>query len=88
MNFKSSFFSQDHFHIRWSTASALDWEPFSSRAEAEKAAKRLARPHESYRIEERRGSCGRCAMFWHEKVSRPSTGVRVPYAKGSVAQIC
>jgi hypothetical protein len=68
MNPKTLFPSNTHFHIRWSTACALDWEAFSTRAEAEETARRLAHPHESYRIEERKQACKRCATFWREKV--------------------
>jgi hypothetical protein len=73
--------SNTHFHIRWSAASTLDWEAFSSRGEAEETARRLAHPHESYRIEERRAACKRCATFWREKMS----GLSTP-ARGSCAQ--
>lgn len=39
-----------HYHIRWSD-SKLDWEPFSTRRDAEHAAKELARPGETFTLE-------------------------------------
>jgi hypothetical protein len=48
-----------HYHIRWSGA-ALDWERFNTHAEAEASAKQLARPGETYTIEELDGDCTRC----------------------------
>ena len=48
-----------HYHIRWSNA-ALDWERFDTQAEAEASAKQLARPDETYTIEEFEGACPRC----------------------------
>lgn len=48
-----------HYHIRWSNA-ALDWERFGTRAEAEASATELARPDETYAIEELDGDCPRC----------------------------
>ena len=49
-----------HYHIRWSGKAALDWERFPTRAEAEKSAKQLVRPYETYTIEEHDGACPRC----------------------------
>jgi hypothetical protein len=49
-----------HYHIRWSGKTTLDWERFSTAAEAEASAKQLARPGESYAIEEHDGACRRC----------------------------
>ena len=67
MSSKTLFSSQAHFHVRWSAASGLDWEAFGSQVEAEETARRLAQPHESYRIEKRGLACKRCATFWREK---------------------
>ena len=39
-----------HYHIRWSD-SKLDWKRFSTREEAEHAARRLARPGETFIVE-------------------------------------
>ena len=39
-----------HYHIRWSD-SKLDWKPFSTREEAEQAARRLARRGETFTVE-------------------------------------
>ena len=49
-----------HYHIRWSDRAVLDWEAFSSHAEAEASAKELVRSGETYIIEERDGDCPRC----------------------------
>lgn len=49
-----------HYHIRWSGRAVLDWEPFSTRVEAEASAKQLVRSGETYNIEERDGDCPRC----------------------------
>ena len=40
-----------HYHIRWSD-STLDWERFSTRQEAEKAARHLVQPDETFTIED------------------------------------
>jgi hypothetical protein len=48
-----------HFHIRWSEAK-LDWEKFETRAVALARADELARPFESYTIEEFDDSCPAC----------------------------
>jgi hypothetical protein len=53
--------SAKHYHIRWSGAARLDWEPFRSIAEAEASAKQLLREGETYGIEEMDASCARCA---------------------------
>ena len=39
-----------HYHIRWSD-SELDWKRFSTRQEAEQAARQLARPGETFTLE-------------------------------------
>lgn len=49
-----------HYHIRWSRVTALDWECFSTQAEAEARAKELVRQEEAYTIEEHDGACPRC----------------------------
>jgi hypothetical protein len=40
-----------HYHIRWSD-SKLDWERFSTRQEAEQAARQLVRPGETFILEQ------------------------------------
>jgi hypothetical protein len=52
----------DHYHIRWSTI-GLDWERFSSEADADEAANQLARPGETYIVEQFDGACLTCAEF-------------------------
>lgn len=63
---------QAHFHIRWDSG-RLDWEPFNSGDEAERRAKELVRPTESYRIERFDNTCQFCkewlAKLWREKPS-------------------
>lgn len=49
-----------HYHIRWSRVVPLDWECFSTRAEAEARAKQLVRQDETYAIEKFDGACARC----------------------------
>ena len=49
-----------HYHIHWSGKATLDWERFETKAEAEKSARELVHPHESYTIEEHDGTCPRC----------------------------
>ena len=49
-----------HYHIRWSWRTALDWQCFNTRAEADARAKELVRREETYAIEEHDGACPRC----------------------------
>lgn len=49
-----------HYHIRWSGNVLLDWECFSTSAEAEASAKQLVRQGETYVIEEHGETCPRC----------------------------
>jgi hypothetical protein len=59
-----------HFHIRW-TAKGLDWERHATCDEASESAKKLARPHETYVIEEfTDGNCPSCNQF-PSNVSEP-----------------
>jgi hypothetical protein len=48
-----------HYHIRWSE-SKLDWEFFNTPEEAEAAATQLARPGETYAVEQFDDDCPRC----------------------------
>lgn len=59
--------SKPHFHIRW-VLGALDWEGHRTRAEAEEAAKRLARPDEKYTIEEADETCMECKSLSRARV--------------------
>lgn len=55
-----------HFHIRWHDGSTarIDWEPFPSRDEAERLAKKLAKTSETFQVvEESDASCPKCEMF-------------------------
>jgi len=38
-----------HYYIRWSD-SKLDWKPFSTREEAEQAARQMLRPGETFTV--------------------------------------
>jgi hypothetical protein len=49
-----------HYHIRWSEKAALDWACFDTRAEAEKSARQLVLPDETYTIEEYGATCPQC----------------------------
>jgi hypothetical protein len=51
---------QFHYHIRWSSRTALDWECFDTQVQAEARAKELVGPDETYSIEERDETCPRC----------------------------
>lgn len=59
-----------HYHIRWSRVTALDWQCFSTRAEAETRAKQLVRQEETYAIEEHGEACRRCRDAMELKTSR------------------
>jgi hypothetical protein len=50
-----------HYHIRWNEKAKLDWACFATRAEAEKDARRLVLPGETYTIEEHGERCPQCA---------------------------
>lgn len=58
-----------HYHIRWSCVLGLDWEAFSTFAEAETRAKELVRRDETYVIEERDQDCERCAVALNLKTA-------------------
>jgi len=49
----------NQFHIRWSSGK-LDWESYSSRAEAEKGARQLMRLGEGFTVEEHGQECPQC----------------------------
>ena len=49
-----------HYHIRWAGKANLDWQAFSTRAEAGDSAKELALPGEGYTIEEHDEECSQC----------------------------
>lgn len=58
--------SNGHYHIRWSSNSSLDWEPFATKDEAMEMAGRMKRRKESYVIVERDDECERCTAFKSE----------------------
>jgi hypothetical protein len=49
-----------HFHIRWSRVVPLNWERFSTRADAEATAELFVLQGETYAIEEQGEPCQRC----------------------------
>jgi hypothetical protein len=49
-----------HYLIRWSGNIPLDWECFSTHADAEASARQLVRPGETYIIEGYDETCPRC----------------------------
>ena len=54
-----------HFHIRWGSGTfsgKLDWERHATRSDAERSAKRLAGPYETYNIEKADEKCIVCKM--------------------------
>jgi hypothetical protein len=59
-----------HYHIRWSAVARLDWERFSTSAQAEVSAKGLVRQHETYTIEEHDEACPRCRDAMKAKMAR------------------
>jgi hypothetical protein len=59
-----------HYHIRWSQIPLLDFESFNTRVDAEAGAQVLARPGETYTIEEQGDGCQRCRDAAKEKSER------------------
>lgn len=58
-----------HYHIRWESKGALDWECFHSYSEAKVRAAELAGPDEIFTIEEVSSDCPmRQAKFGPEKL--------------------
>lgn len=62
-------FPDTHYHIRWSS-SLLDWQAFTTYAEAETAAKELVRANETYTIESATAGCKRCSELLEETMRR------------------
>jgi hypothetical protein len=54
-------FPDTHYHIRWSRSSLLDWQGFTTHAEAETAAKELVGGNETYTVEIATKGCKRCS---------------------------
>src|SRR5262249_25639973 len=52
-----------HYHIHWHNKTGVDWERFSTPAEAEQRAKELARPNEHFSVEETDETCSRCSAL-------------------------
>lgn len=59
---------QAHYHIRWDSG-RVDWEPFSSREEAEWRAQEIVMSRETYSIEQFDRLCERCKA-WRAKMLR------------------
>ena len=49
-----------HYHIRWTGAEAMEWEPFATRDEADDVAQKRMRAGQTYTIEELGEGCTRC----------------------------
>jgi hypothetical protein len=49
-----------HYHIHWSRVLPLNWERFSTRADAEASAELFVLQGETYAIEEQGEACQRC----------------------------
>jgi hypothetical protein len=64
--------NQLHYHIRWSRIARLDWECFSTGAQAEANAKQFVRQQEAYTIEEHDHACLRCADAMKAKTAHGS----------------
>lgn len=62
-----------HFHIKWSSEK-IDWEVYSSRADAEEGAKDFARPGETHTIEEFGEACPTC-----RNMMRPKSAKVIPF---------
>jgi hypothetical protein len=62
-----------HYHIHWSGKTTLDYEPFATGAEAEESAKQLARPGETFTIEEHGETCPQCMALMKKSPSRDSS---------------
>ena len=62
--------NQLHYHIRWSRIARLDWECFSTYAQAESSAKQFVRQVETYTIEEHNEACLRCRDAMKAKTAR------------------
>lgn len=63
-------FPDTHYHIRWSSLSMLDWQAFTTRAEAETAAIELVRENETYSIETASAGCKRCLEAVEQAMKR------------------
>ena len=68
-----------HFHIRWSSASTLDWEAFPTLEAAQLQAEQLVRVGETYTIEQADGECPRCnSRSWQSSVPNESRSAKRP----------
>jgi hypothetical protein len=59
-----------HYHIHWTGKPTLDWACFPTRAEAEKNARQLVLPGETYTIEEHDESCPQCMNLMKRMAAR------------------
>lgn len=66
-----------HYHIRWS-GSKLDWERFSTRKEAEQAARQLVRPGEKFTLEHvDDNTCMQCVKLYKRGLANNKSGDEV-----------
>lgn len=52
--------AEPHYHIRWVSSGAIDWERHGTQVRAEESAKKLARSDEEFEILEVHGACAQC----------------------------
>lgn len=63
-----------HYHIRWSN-SKLDWQRFSTREEAEQAARQMLRPGETFTLEHLDDeTCVQCLNFRKRALAHDKIG--------------
>ena len=63
-----------HYHIRWSD-SKLDWERFTTRQEAEQAARKLARSGETFTLEHVEDkTCMQCLKIYKHVLANDKIG--------------
>jgi hypothetical protein len=56
-----------HYHIHWAGKANLDWQAFSTRAEANESAGELTLPGEGYIIEEHGEACSQCKRLFSSR---------------------
>lgn len=63
-----------HYHIRWSDKK-LDWKPFSTSEKAEREARQLARPGETFTLERADdGTCMQCLKIRERVLAKDKIG--------------
>lgn len=67
---RESILPEPHYHIRWDSPGALDWERHLTRAAAEESAEQLARTDERYKVEEFDASCAQCGALARSRAGK------------------